>query len=168
MQVVVRVGLQLSEEPFWDKAKGELRIKGQRHVAVDAQGLCDHLDLIAGTKVAEVIMNQHEFRQGKDDTANIRREKPDASIEQLVDLFANAEPLSGIGVVKVNPPKTAPGPVDLEISNPCLKRTTGAAKSFLFSYWCGIFSELFGKEFKIDQITYDEKENSMKCRIIPK
>ena len=158
----------MSEEPLWDKAKGELRIKGQRHVAVDAHGLCEHLDLIAGTKVAEVIMNQHEFRQGKIDSANIRRERPDASIEQLADLFANAETLSGIGVVRVDPPKTSPGPVDVEISNPCVKGTTGAAKSFLFSYWCGIFSELFGKEFKIDQITYDEKENSMKCRIISK
>ena len=158
----------MSDDVVWDKAKGELRILGQRHAVVDIQGLCEHLDLIVGPMVAEVVMNQHMFRQGKEDAASIRREKPDASIEQLVDLFANAETLSGIGVVKVNPPKTAPGPVDLEISNPCLKRTTGAAKSFLFSYWCGIFSELFGKEFKIDQITYDEKENSMKCRIIPK
>ena len=158
----------MSEDVVWDKAKGELRILGQRHVAIDIQGFCEHLDLIVGPMVAEVIMNQREFRQGKEDAASIRQEKPEAAIQELLDLFANAEPLSGIGVVKVNPPKTAPGPVDLEISNPCLKRTTGAAKSFLFSYWCGIFSELFGKEFKIDQITYDEKENSMKCRIIPK
>jgi hypothetical protein len=158
----------LSEGFVWDKAKGELRILGQRHVAIDIQGFCEHLDLIVGPMVAEVIMNQREFRQGKEDAASIRQEKPEAAIQELLDLFANAEPLSGIGVVKVNPPKTAPGPVDLEISNPCSKRTTGAAKSFLFSYWCGIFSELFGKEFKIDQITYDEKENSMKCRIIPK
>ena len=158
----------MSEDVVWDKAKGELRILNQRHVAIDIQGFCEHLDLIVGPMVAEVIMNQREFRQGKEDAASIRQEKPEAAIQELLDMFANAEPLSGIGVVKVNPPKTAPGPVDLEISNPCLKRTTGAAKSFLFSYWCGIFSELFGKEFKIDQITYDEKENSMKCRIIPK
>lgn len=47
-----------------------------------------------------------------------------------------------------------------------MKQITGAAKSFLFSYWCGVFTELLGKEFKIDHVTYDENKNLMKCRII--
>lgn len=158
----------MSEDVVWDKAKGQLRILGQRHAAVDIQGLCEHLDLIVGSMVAEVVMNQHEFRQGKDDAASIRREKPEAAIQELLDSFANAAALSGVGVVKVTIPEASPGPIDVEISNPCVKRTTGAAKSFLFSYWCGLFSQLLGKELKIDYVTYDENKNLMKCRIIPR
>jgi hypothetical protein len=158
----------LSEDVVWDKAKGELRILGQRHAAVDIQGLCEHLDLIVGPKVAEVVMNQHEFRRGKDDAASIRQEKPEAAIQELLDSFANAETLSGVGVVKVTIPEASPGPIDVGISNPCVKRTTGAAKSFLFSYWCGLFTQLLGKEFKIDYVTYDENKNLMKCRIMPR
>jgi hypothetical protein len=156
----------LSEDVVWDKAKGELRILGQRHAAVDIQGLCEHLDLIVGAKVAEVVMNQHEFRQGKEDAASIRQEKPEAAIQELLDSFAYAETLSGVGVVKVMIPGASLGLIDVEISNPCVKRTTGAAKSFLFSYWCGLFTQLLGKEFKIDQVAYDENKNLMKCRII--
>ena len=158
----------MSEGVVWDKAKGELRILSQRHVAIDIQGLCEHLDLVVGPMVAEVVMNQHEFRQGKDDAASIRQEKPEAAIQELLDSFANVETLSGVGVVKVTIPEASPGPIDVEISNPCVKRTTGAAKSFLFSYWCGLFTQLLGKEFKINKVAYDENKNLMKCRIIPR
>jgi len=113
-------------------------------------------------------MNQHEFRQGKDDAARIRQEKPDAAIQELLGYFANAETLSGVGVVKVTIPEAPPGPIDVEISNPCVKRTTGAAKSLLFSYCCGVFTELFGKEFMVAQVTYDEGNDLMKCRVIPR
>jgi hypothetical protein len=158
----------LSDDVVWDKAKGELRILGQRHVAIDIQGFCEHLDLIVGPMVAEVVMNQREFHQGKEDAASIRQRKPEAAIQELLDSFANAETLAGVGVVKVTIPEASPGPIDVEISNPCVKRTTGAAKSFLFSYWCGLFTQLLGKEFKIDQVAYDENKNLMKCRIIPR
>jgi hypothetical protein len=158
----------LSEDVVWNKAKGDLRILGQRHTAVDIQGLCKNLVLIAGANVAEVLVNQHELRQGKEDATVGRQKKPEATIQELVNLLANAETLSGLGVVKVTMPETSPGPVDVEISNPCVKRTTGAAKSFLFSYWCGVFAHLLDKEFKIENVTYDENKNLMRCRIIPR
>jgi len=158
----------LNERPLWDKAKGELHIMGQRHTAVDVQGLCNNLDLILGPKVAEVVMNQHEFRQGKADVVNMREKMPGAPIQEIIKMSADAETLSGVGAVSVTLPESLPGPVDLEILNPCVKRTTGAAKSLLFSYWCGVFSELLGKEFKIEQVTYDEGKNLMKCRITPR
>jgi hypothetical protein len=132
------------------------------------QRFCERLDIIVGPMVAEVVMNQHEFRQGKEDAASIRQEKPEAAIQELLDSFAGAEALSGVGVVKVTIHEASLGPIDVEISNPCVKRTTGAAKSFLFSYWCGLFTQLLGKEFKIDQVAYDENKNLMKCRIIPR
>jgi hypothetical protein len=158
----------LSEDVVWDKATGELRILGQRHTAIDIQGFCENLDLIVGPMVAEVVMNQHELRQGKEDAASLRQRKPEAAIQELLDSFANAESLSGIGVVRVTIPKASLRPIDVEISNPCVKQTTGAAKSFLFSYWCGVFSQLFGKEFKIDHVAYDESKNLMKCQIVPR
>jgi hypothetical protein len=158
----------LSEEIVWDKAKGELRIFGQRHAAIDMQGLCDHLDLIVGPRVAEVVMNQHELRQGKEDAATFRQQRPEATLQELIDLFANVETVSGAGVVKVTMPGTSPGPISIEILNPCVKSTTGAAKSFLFSFWCGVFTQLLDKEFKIDQVVYDENRDLMKCRIIPR
>jgi len=158
----------LSDNVVWDKAKGELRILGQRHAAVDIERLCEDLDLIVGPIVEEVVMNQHEFHQGKEDAASIRQEKPEAAIRELLNSFENAETLSGVGVVKATIPEASIGPIDVEISNPCVKRTTGAAKSFLFSYWCGLFTQLLGKEFKIDQVAYDENKNLMKCRIIPR
>ncbi|MGB9022531.1 MAG: hypothetical protein WCC94_03750 [Candidatus Bathyarchaeia archaeon] len=158
----------MSDDVVWDKAKGELRILGQRHIAIDIQGLCEHLDLIVGPMVAEVVMNQHEFRQGKEDAASARQEKPEATIQELVNSFANAETLSGVGVVRVIITEASPGPIDVEISNPCVKKTTGAARSFLFSYWCGVFTELLGNEFKIDQVKYDENKNLLKGRVIPR
>jgi hypothetical protein len=158
----------LSEDIVWDKAKGELRILGQRHVALDIDGLCDHLDLIVGPRVAEVVMNQHEFRQGKEDAATFRQQRPEATLQEFVDLFASVETVSGAGVVRVAMPETSPGPVSIEILNPCVKRSTGAAKSFFFSFWCGVFTQLLDKEFKIDQVVYDENRDLMKCRIIPR
>jgi hypothetical protein len=73
-----------------------------------------------------------------------------------------------MGVVRVTTPETSLGPIDVEILNPCVKGTTGAAKSFLFSYWCGVFTQLLETEFKIDEVTYDEERNLMKCRIVPR
>ena len=158
----------MSDDVVWDRAKGELRILGQRHTAVDMQGFCEHLDLIVGPKIAEVVMNQHELRQGKEDAANARQKNPKATVRELVDFFENAVALSGVGVMRVVINDGSAAPIDLETSNPCVKQTTGSARSFLFSYWCGVFSALLDKEFKIEDVTYDDKVNLMKCRIVPR
>lgn len=158
----------MSEDVVWDKAKGELRILGQRHTAVDMQGFCEHFDLIVGPKIAEVVMNQHELRQGKEDAASAREKNPKATVRELVNYFEGAVALSGVGVMRAVAYGGSSSPIDLEISNPCVKQTTGSARSFLFSYWCGVFSVLLGKEFKIDDVAYDDKGNLMKCRIVPR
>jgi hypothetical protein len=137
-------------------------------VAIDIERFCEHLDLMVGPIVAEVVMNQSGSSQGKEEAASIRREKPETAIQELLDSFADAETLSGVGVVKATIPEASLGPVDIEVSNPCVKRTTGAAKSFLFSYWCGLLTQLLGKEFKIDHVAYDRDKNLMKGRIIPR
>jgi len=150
-----------------DTMKCELRIFGQRHVAVDVQALCDHLDMLVGTAVAEVIVNQHEFRLGKEDAARIRQERPQASLRELVDSLIRAECLSGVGMVKVRIPENSVGPVDLDISNPCVKRTAGPYRSIVFSYWCGVFTCLLGKEFKAEYVAYDRDRDLLKCRMVP-
>jgi len=159
----------LSEDVVLNKAKGELRILGERHVAVDAQALCEHLNAMTGTRVAEVLMNQHESRLGKEDAARIReRENPQASVQEVIDLLIDAECLSGVGIVKLTVPENLVGPISLEISNPCVKGTLGVAKALLISYWCGALTYLLGKEFEATHVIYDEGANLIKCRIVPR
>jgi len=159
---------QMSDGLASDIAKGELRILGKRHAAIDVKAFCEQLDLMVGVKVAEVIMNQHQFRLGKEDASTARAERPKASVKEIVDSFAKADSVSGFGVTKVVIPETPSGPVGLTISNPCLTRTGGASKALLFSYWCGIFSQLYGVEYKAEDVTYDKNLDLLKCQIIPK
>jgi hypothetical protein len=54
----------------------------------------------------------------------------------------------------------------VQISNPSVKGTVGAAKAFLFSWWCGALSVLLNRELEIEDVTCDEGENVMKCKIV--
>ena len=47
------------EDIVWNRAKGELYILGKRHVAIDVESLCEHIDALTGRPVAEVIINNH-------------------------------------------------------------------------------------------------------------
>ena len=157
----------MGDDVVLDKAKGELRIFGKRHIAIDAQALCDQLDLMVGPKVAEVMINQHEVRLGKEDVIEMRAERPQATVRELVDLLISADAASGMGITEVAIPQNPPGPIDLQISNPCMKRTSGAGKALLFSYWCGALTELLGTELKVNYVTYDESNDVLKCQFIP-
>lgn len=167
MKARTRVIGKMSEEAFWDKEKGRLGILGHRRVAIDAQALCEHLDSLLGSQVAEVIINNHEVRLGKEDAEGIRREKPQATIQEILDQLAEADRLSGMGVVKVT---VLPGQVDLtriavEISDPCVTRTEGASRAFVCSYWSGVLSALLGGEFEAKNVTCDTDKKVMKCQI---
>lgn len=157
---------QLTVSLTQDTAKCEIRILGNRHVGIDVQALCDRLDLVLGSRVAGVIMNQHEFRLGKEDAAKIRLEKPQATLREIVDIMVEAERASGVGVINVAAPDKLLGPIELEISNPCVKRAAGASEAFIFSYWCGVFSHLLGKEFKVNYATYDGDRDLLKAEIV--
>jgi len=156
----------LGEDLSQDRSKCELRILGKRHVAVDAQALCDRLDLMVGPKVAEVILNQHEFHLGKQDAAEVRAQKPHASVREIVGLLTDAECVSGVGTVRLAIPENPPYRVKLEIANPCVRRTVGASKAFLSSYWCGVLTSLLGKEFKAEGVVYDEARDLLKCELV--
>lgn len=150
---------------LWDHAKGELWIFGRRHIAIDAQALCEHLDQLAGPRVAEVIMHSHEYRLGREDAERIRGGNPELTIQQVVDQLISAEMLSGVGVTRLEIAGTHQS-FSYEISNPCVKSTEGAAKAFIVSYWCGVLSYLFGQEYKASDLEYDDKHNVLRSRIV--
>lgn len=149
----------MSEDAVWDTEKGELRILGQRHVAIDAQTLCSHLDSLVGTQVAEVIMHNLEFRTGKLDAARLKASKPNAPLPELIEHLSKSDRLSGAGVTKVTLPDAPEDSIRCEVSNPGVKGVTGASKAFIFSWWAGALTALVDKEFDVKNVAYDERNN---------
>jgi hypothetical protein len=157
----------MDENLVLDRAKGELRIFGKRHTALDAQSLCDHLDSLVGPTVAEVIINNHEFRSGKQDASQFRRERPQATAREIVDIIIETDLLSGTGITKVTTPEgevKEPGFL-LEIRNPSVKPSSGCGRALLLSYWCGALAFLFNGEFEAKDVLFNEAENVLTARI---
>lgn len=145
--------------------KAELRILGMRLTAIDAQSLCNHLDSLVGVKVGEVIMHNLEFRLGKLDAARLRAEKPGATLNDLVEHLRRTDQLTGVGMTTVKLPDNPGEQVEVEVANPSVKGTEGAAKSFIFSYWAGALTALLNKEFDMQNVVYDNEKDLMKCLI---
>ena len=159
----------MSEETFWDTEKGVLRIGGQRHTAVDAQTLCDNLDTLVGPKVAEVIMHNLEFHLGKMDATRFRNEKPQATLQELVEHLAKTDRLSGLGITNVTFLENEKiDPIRIEIANPSVKGSAGAAKGFAFSWWAGVMTKLLDKQMEPNDIFYDKEKDVISCRLIPR
>jgi hypothetical protein len=148
--------------------RGELRILGMRLTAIDAQSLCNHLDSLVGVKVGEVIMHNLEFRLGKLDAARLRAEKPGATLNDLVEHLRRTDQLTGVGMTTVKLPDNPGDHVEVEVANPSVKGTMGAAKSFIFSYWAGALTALLDKEFDMQNVVYDNEKDLMKCLISPR
>jgi len=148
-----------------DRAKGELRILGRRNAVIDVEALCQHLDGLVGVQVAEVILDNHEVRLGREDAARLRKDKPQAGIRELVDELSHLDLVSGMGVTRAMLPEGLVGDVTLEVSNPILTATRGAAKALIFSYWRGALSFLLGKEKVVKDLTYDDGMNVLRCQI---
>lgn len=153
---------------LFDRMKGELKVLGHRHIAMDAEALCRHLDALVGVQVAEVIMDNHEFRLGKDDAAKIREERPQATVREVIDLLLEAELLSGIGTNRITLPDTSIDPIITEISNPVVRGIAGASKALMFSYWSGALSFLLKKDLEERDVVYDQDRNVLKCQIVPR
>ncbi len=142
-----------------------MRFLGKRHTAIDAQTLCNHLDSLVGIQVAQVIMHNLEFRLGKLDAAKVKVEQPRATLDQLIEHLNKMERLSGIGVTKVALPEKPQAPIQIEVTNPSVIGTAGAAKSFVFSWWAGALTALLGKEFDVKDAVYHEEKNLLKGQI---
>ena len=148
-----------------EKETGVLKILGRRRLAIDAQTLCDHLDLLVGSKVAEVIISNTAFAIGKEDVSRVLKERPDATHLEVVEFFMQEQRLSGVGTCKVN--FRSEKSVELEIANPVLKPTSGSARAMLVSRWCGALSELLNEKMIADKVDYDEISGVLTCRIGP-
>jgi hypothetical protein len=151
-----------------DEANSELRILNRRHVMMDAAALCRHLETLTGAQVAEVIIGNHASQLGKEDAEEIRKQRPQATIQDLLAILAESSSLSGFGVTRARLLENPSAGVYLEISNPAVKSTTGAGKALVFSYWCGALGYFAEKEFEATDVTYDEQEDISKCQIVPK
>lgn len=151
-----------------DRTKAEFRLFGQRHAAVNAQALCNHLDSLVGPVVGEVIMNNLESRLGKEDAAKLLEANPKATIDELVKKLVEADLITGMGITKTTLPKDPHTPIRVEIWNPIVRGNKGAAKSFLFSYWCGALTSILRRELEVKSVDYDEKAKVMKCEILPR
>jgi hypothetical protein len=147
-----------------EKETGVLRVLGQRRLAIDVQTLCDHLDLLVGSKVAEVIIGNTSFALGKEDVSRVLKERPDATILEMIEFFVQDQRLSGVGICKVN--VRSEKSVDLEIINPVLKPTSGSSKAMVVSRWCGALSELLNEKMIAEKVEYDEISDVLKCRIV--
>lgn len=155
----------MNSEIFSD---AESRIFGARLTAIDVQSLCDRLDNLVGTKVAEVIMHNLEFRDGKLDAARVRAEESKATLEEVVERLVRIVRLSGVGVSRVTLPESGKGPIAIEIENPSVKGTGGAAKAFAFSWWAGAFTSLLDKEMDVENFVYYPDRDVMRCQIVPR
>lgn len=155
-------------ETSWDKEKGELRIHGKRHIAIEAEALCEHLDSLVGMKVGAVILNQHEFRLGKEDASRILQERPGASVQDVAKLVAELDRLSGVGIITLSISENPSARIICEIANPVVHETDGTARALIASYWCGVFSQLLGRPFETKHGTYDEATDVVKYYLEPR
>jgi tRNA nucleotidyltransferase/poly(A) polymerase len=150
---------------FSENTKGILRVMGQRRLAVNAQALCDHLDLLVGSKVAEVIMANTAFALGASDAERAVKEMPDATILEVIEHLLQEQRQSGAGNCTLS--FVSEKSADLEIANPVLKPAKGSARMMLVSHWCGVLSELLKEKMVPDKIRYDEEIDVLSCKIIP-
>ena len=156
----------MSEDAVWATEKGELLIFGKRHIAIDAEALCAHLDSLVGVKVAEVIIHNIEFRLGKLDAKRLRAERPKSTLTELVEQLAKTDCLSGAGITKVVLPDNPQDSILIEITNPGLTNTAGAAKEFLLAWWAGALTTLLDKELDLKDVSYDKANNLLKGQIV--
>ena len=147
----------------FDDVKAEIKLLNRRYAAIDVAALCRHLDSLAGPKVSETLMNNHERQLGAEDALKLREINPSISLDDAIGILIQNEKITGIGVTQVKLPHTPEEPIHYEIWNPIVASPTGAARSFILSYWAGALSILIGKEVDPTNVTYDPVKNTMEC-----
>jgi hypothetical protein len=113
-----------------------------------------------------VIMNNHGVRLGKEEVEYIRAQNPQATVQQILDILLESDRISGFGITRVTLPVNNSDPVKVEVENPAITGTEGAAKTLTFSYWAGALSSLLGREFEVDDPTYDQDSSQLKGTLI--
>ena len=164
-----RLGVKpTAEGPSWDRKQGELRIHGRRYLAFDAQPFCEFLDSLIGERVAEVLIKNLQSRYGKEDGLRLRKENPNASLDELIRITTELDRMAGVGVTQASLVGPGSNSIALKISNPSVKGSKGAAKAFFFAWWAGVMSSYLGKDFDYANVVYDQETNTMNCEILPR
>jgi hypothetical protein len=150
----------------YDSEKGELRIHGQRSAATDVREFCKQLDLLVGPTVARVQMHSIEALQGKNDVEIIRKEKPHATMKEIVDSLVEMDSASGFGVTRVSSGDNYSDPISIETLNPFVKAEVGAASACQTAWWCGAMSALLGRPLDVVNIVYDDERNVLRFQLV--
>jgi hypothetical protein len=158
----------LSDSIEVDEKRGEVRLMGLRQMVMSMDALCNHLDTLVGSQVAEVIIKNLELQEGKEEAERFLRKHPDGKVQEFIDLMKRYDALSGVGITSVKFSENQDASILIEIFNPYIKRTSGSSKSLLFSWWCGALSAIFHRELDLESITYDATNDVMKCAIAPR
>lgn len=147
-----------------DETKGELKLQGRRYMLMSMDALCNHLDTLVGSKVAEVIIKKLEFEEGREEAKRFYRDHP-AKIEEFINHMIRYDSLTGVGITSVKLSNN-PGPnAVIQISNPYIKKTEGSSKSLLFSWWCGALSSALNRELDVESISYDATNDILTCTL---
>jgi hypothetical protein len=158
----------LSERLTLDEVRGEVSVLGQRHAVVDMRALLNHLDILVGSQVAEVIVRSLEMKLGKEDAIRIHQENPKASIAENIKRLIESDRYSGFGLTNVVLTNDKSGRIPVEVLNPYLRGTVGAARVFHIAWWAGVVSGLLNREFEIEDVVFDETKNLIKCDLVPR
>ena len=148
----------------FDDVNGEILVLGRRYAAVDLENFCQHLDLIVGPKVAGTIVGSHARQVGKEDVDKIHDSQPASSPGEIIEALVVGDILGGFGVTKIRLTEDQAVPVELEVRNPIIKSCSGTGVRFLLSYWEGALSTLFKQVLEMNNVTYDESQNVLRCR----
>jgi hypothetical protein len=132
---------------------------------MNIDALCNHLDVLVGTKVAEVIVRKLELQEGMEEAELFFREHPNAKVEDFTNYLTKYDALTGVGLTSVNISSNPKLQITIEISKPYVKKTEGSLKSLIFSWWCGALSSALKRELDIESTTYDATKDVLKCTL---
>jgi hypothetical protein len=150
-------------DSFLDRENGEVRILDRRFAVVDIAAFCRRWDALVGLKVAGVQMKSLEYHLGVEDAQAIIRNMPNATPEEIINHLQETDRISGVGVTKVT--RTAEE-VHIEIHNPVVAATEGAAAFFASGWWCGAIDTVLKGRFDIKDATYDEEKHLLKFNLV--
>ena len=152
----------------FDESKGEIRGMEwleRRFGLVDVVGLCHHLDMLLGEKVAEFVVASYGRQSGKEDLARLRENTPNITLKELIAAFTMSDIFGGYGVTNVTIREDQDAPVEFEMRSPIVQSSTGTAVKFILSYWIGAINDVLGKTLDIARATYDPNENVLRCQL---
>lgn len=137
---------------------------GQRFAVVDVAEFCKRWDALVGRKVAEVQMKSLEYHLGEADANALMKKMPNATAEDNIAYLEEIDRVSGVGLSKVT--RLGHELFQIEIQNPVVAATEGAAAFFASGWWCGAMDTVLKRRFDARDITYDEEKRLLKFNLV--